>query len=107
MDERLKLSREIDLDSDQLFGKIEDIIKNLQRIKGEHPDKDLEIMEKWSGYEDNYFVLQYWSEETDDEYNYRLQSERDQSEELRELEEVKRNNQRVQAEINRLKNQLK
>ena len=70
------LERVIPLDTERLYGPLPDAIKYLQEIRAEHMDKpDLSIDEHWPGYEDVELRFLYHSEETDEEYQARLQQE--------------------------------
>ena len=58
-----------DVEKDDLFGNIDSVIEYLKSLKLQGY---VEIDERWSGYEDNYFVGVKNEEETDDEYYSRL-----------------------------------
>lgn len=57
------------IEKKDLFGNIDNVIEYLKSLKSQGY---VEIEEKWSGYEDNYFVAIKYEEETDNEYYGRL-----------------------------------
>ena len=104
---KLILTEEIDLDYDSLFNTdIDSIINYLEKIKSLYPSRELNIEEKWSGYEDNYFVVTYEREETDSEYECRIQKEKEAEERERKRMEREIERKRISDEINELKDKL-
>jgi hypothetical protein len=59
---RMIVTHEQEIDTDNLFGNIDKVISFLELLKSEGYT---EIDEKWYGYEDNYFVASKQEEETD------------------------------------------
>ncbi|MBQ8709393.1 MAG: hypothetical protein IJ550_02260 [Bacteroidaceae bacterium] len=66
---RAKTKHTKDIDEDKLLGGIENAIAYLTSLKGEGYAC---IEQRWSGYEDNYFVAVKVEDETDGEYYRRL-----------------------------------
>lgn len=65
------IRKEIDISRDMLFGKtVADVCTYLKSLEAKYGKGTLE--EKWSGYEDNYFVYEYDSVEDKDEIYSRL-----------------------------------
>lgn len=56
---RLEVTRTIDVGLDELFGDLDDVINYLILIRANNPGKKIILVEKWSGYEDNYFEATY------------------------------------------------
>lgn len=69
---RYKVNREYNIDAKSLFTDIDTAIEYLNELKRRGYTS---IEEKWSGYEDNYFVAIMEEEESDDEYYRRLADE--------------------------------
>lgn len=70
---RLKVDRTIDVDTSRLFSDLDTAAAYLKEVKSKHPDKQLTLDEQWCGYEQNGFVFTYFEEETDEEYNFRVE----------------------------------
>ena len=92
--------------SDDLFGNIDKVIKYLESLKSQGY---VEIEERWSGYEDNYFVGIKNEEETDEEYYGRLGeivSEYSMCIKKREEEKTRKNKRikELEDELRKLKN---
>lgn len=65
------IRKEIDISRDMLFGKsVADVCTYLKSLEAKYGKGTLE--EKWSGYEENYFVYEYDSVEDKDELYSRL-----------------------------------
>ena len=72
INKRNKVNREYNIDAKCLFTDIDTAIKYLNELKRRGYTS---IEEKWSGYEDNYFVAIMEEEENEDEYYRRLADE--------------------------------
>lgn len=80
------------IDIDCLFGDINYVIKELQRLKAKHSltHEKITIEEVWTGYEDVHYELILKRNETDKEYSERLESERVKRERTKEKAEAKK-----------------
>jgi hypothetical protein len=67
------LTRQIVLEQDRLFNDIDKVIQYLNELKNKYKGKNLSITDVWTGYEDVHYVAEYQEEETDDEYNERVE----------------------------------
>jgi ribosomal protein L9 len=66
----------IDVERGDLFGDISDVISFLTTIRDKYKNGEhVEVVEDWSGYEDNYFEIQVTRLETDDECLKRKEKE--------------------------------
>jgi len=69
----------------ELFGDIDEIIKNLQAVKLAYPEAiSITVDQEWTGYEDCHEEINIVREETDEETSDRLTGERETKE--REIE---------------------
>ena len=101
----------VDVERDDLFGEIGDVISFLTEIRdtyknGEH----IEVEEDWNGYEDNYFEIHVTREETDEEClkredceNKALLKERKKQDKLKKeqirIEEIKEKIKQLQKQL--------
>ena len=102
---RMTVPHTCDIEKKDLFCNIDNVIEYLKSLKSQGY---VEIEEKWSGYEDNYFVAIKYEEETDNEYYRRLgELTSDYSEDIADREEEKkRKNKRIkelEEELRKLK----
>lgn len=100
------VDNEHEIDSDNLFGKIEDVIAFLQKAKSEGY---IEVCEGWLGREDNYFFLTKKGKEENKAYCNRLWSMvRSNADKIKMQRAKTRNDEiaRLEAEIARLKSKL-
>lgn len=86
---KVKVSMEIDVPT----GKASSIIKQMQDLIDMYGD--VEIEEKWSGYEDNYFEATYYRDETPEELEDRLENEKYE----REKAEIEKTRRKEEAEL--------
>lgn len=101
----------IDVERDDLFGDINDVITFLIKIRNSYKNGEhIEVVEDWSGYEDNYFEIQVTRLETDDECLKREEKEeeellkaRKKQDKLR-AEEVKK--EKIKEQIKQLQKKL-
>lgn len=57
-----------DVEKEDLFGEINDVISFLTKIRNKYKNGEhIEVVEDWSGYEDNYFEIRVTRLETDEE----------------------------------------
>ena len=107
LDFRDELDRQIvnhglELDRKTFFGSIDDMIKQLQALKGRGYTS---ISEEWFGYEDNAFYADKFEPETDDEYVRRLYEKVDK--EARSIKEETRQKIKAKAKIDKLLKEVK
>jgi ribosomal protein L9 len=95
----------IGVERGDLFGDINDVISFLSKIRDKYKNGEcVEVVEDWSGYEDNYFKIQVTRLETDDECLKREEKEE------KELIKEKENQEKLRAEVARkekIKEQIK
>ena len=101
--EKMKIADDMDIDTDKLFDvTIDEAIKYLQSLP-----KDAILEERWSGYEDNYFVASKYVEEGDESMSSRIfLAFRDYLEKRNERLEEHKKQKRIEileAELARLK----
>ena len=97
------IRKENDISSDMLFGKsVADVCTYLKSLETKYGKGTLE--EKWSGYEDNYFVYEYDSVEDKDEIYSRLREVVEEAV-LREKDRMKAEKERLDK-IARLEREL-
>lgn len=100
--ERMDKEREYDVDKNMLFTDIDSVIKYLNTLKKEGYTN---IEQKWSGYEDNYFVATKTEKETDDEMYMRFREiVEDEIEEIEKKLEIK---EKKKEEMNVLRNKMR
>ena len=63
---RLEVEREVDCDTDRLYGPVPQAIAYLQETHARHPEATLG--EKWTGYEDMHMRFSWMEPQTDEEY---------------------------------------
>lgn len=98
---RKRMERVINVNEDKLFDvPIEDAINYLKTLNGKHI-----LEQRWSGYEDNYFVAVYDDAENDDEYVYRIS--RLASKELDKINKEAEEKRQKEAKIAQLKKELR
>lgn len=90
------------VDEDFIFGDIDTVTANLQKLKAEGWT---EILQKWYGYEDNEFVAIRYEAETEDEYYERIHNGLDKY--LIDREKKKQKKAEAEAEIKRLKARIR
>jgi hypothetical protein len=101
----------VDVEINDLFGEINAVISFLTKIRDEYKNGEhVEVIEDWSGYEDNYFGIQVHREETDEEClkredteNKALLKEREKQNRLKE-EQVRK--EAIKEQIKQLQKQL-
>lgn len=105
--------RMVQLTADDLFGSYEEMIDRLNSYKEKYGD--FSISEEWSGYEDNWFQINYEELETDKEYNKRIEWEAemklqkeidDEEKRVYELEKEEKRIADIKAQIESLQKQL-
>ncbi len=69
---RATVEREVDCDTNRLYGPLDGAIAYLQAVKAEHPKAQLD--EHWTGYEDMYMRFAWSEPQTDEEYIGSLKS---------------------------------
>ena len=99
--ERIDKNRECDVDEDMLFTDIDSVIKYLNTLKKEGYTN---IEQKWSSYEDNYFVATKIEKETDEEMYERFCHEIE--EEIEEIEKKLEIKEKKKEEMNALRNKM-
>lgn len=78
--ERRTVEVAIDCDTSRLYGPLADAIAYLQEVLAAHPEAaGLSLDEHWTGYEDMEMRFVYARPETDEEYERRLQLEREEA----------------------------
>lgn len=102
---RIKVEHTCDIDNDDLFDGIDKVIEYLKGLKSKGYTR---IEERWSGYEDNYFVAIKNEEEDDNEYYRRLAKLTDSASnviEERESEKAEKEKRikELEAELKKLK----
>lgn len=100
--ERMYKKREYDIDEKMLFTDIDSVIKFLNSLK---KDGYTNIEQKWSGYEDNYFVATKIEKETDEEMYERFCHEIE--EEIEEIEKKLEIKEKKKEEMNVLRNKMR
>ena len=100
--ERMDKEREYDVDKNMLFTDIDSVIKYLNSLKKEGYTN---IEQKWSGYEDNYFVATKTEKETDDEMYMRFREIVE--EEIEEIEKKLEIKEKKKEEMNVLRNKMR
>jgi hypothetical protein len=73
--ERKQIEVRIDVDHERLYGPIDGAIQYLQEMRDQHQGTGISLDEHWTGYEDMYMTLVYWRDETDEEFQGRLELE--------------------------------
>lgn len=96
-----KIERMVSADTNRLYGPLGGAIKYLQEMKQKYPDATL--YEHWYGYEDMEMVFHYYSEETDEEFNQRVKTQKRIEENRRKEKEIAKKRQKDYAEFQRLK----
>lgn len=101
----------IDVERGDLFGDINDVISFLTKIRDEFKNgENIEVVEDWSGYEDNYFEIQVTRLETDDECLKRKEKEDRELLKAREkqdkLRAEKTRKEKIKEQIKQLQKQL-
>ncbi len=102
---RIEVEHTLDIDNDDLFDGIDNVIAFLNKLKSQGY---IRIEERWSGYEDNYFVAIKKEPENDEEYYRRLAVLTNVASEVigrRESEKAKKNKRimELEAELKRLR----
>jgi hypothetical protein len=99
------VEREIDCDTDKLYhSDLGVTISYLQEINLKHPTASLD--EKWTGYEDMYMRFIYYTPESDDEYERRLQGELVRQQYDRKMRDEHKRKSDIQAQIDALRKKL-
>lgn len=81
-DERLKVERQVDIDTKRIFDQpLPEIISYLSEVIAANPDKEIFLSERWPGYEENEFLFVYEELEGDTEYEARMAEVRRKDEE--------------------------
>lgn len=101
----------LDVERDDLFGEINDVISFLSKIRDEYKNGEyIEVMEEWSGYEDNYFQIQVTRKETDEEClkreNAEKLAEKKERERQNKLREEQLRKENIKKQIEKLQKQL-
>jgi predicted dehydrogenase len=84
--EKKTIVEHLDCDISRLYGSLDEAIAYLQEVKQKHPTVCL--YENWTGYEDMEMVFEYIREETQEEYESRVEYEQER-ERIRILEAQK------------------
>lgn len=111
MDKQFINIDKLDLEKEDLFGEINDVIFFLTKIRDEYKNGEhIQVVEDWSGYEDNYFEIHVTREETDEEClkredceNKALLKEREKQDKLKK-EELRK--EEIKKQIKQLQKQL-
>lgn len=100
------VSREIDIDTCNIFNEIDEVIKFLQDQKKKFPNKKLFVKDTTYSYDTTTAAIIYDDLETDKEYNARLELEHYKRlrEEEKERELTARKERGYQVELEALKN---
>lgn len=103
--ERLTVEDSLHVDTDRLYGPLKNAITYLKEIADRNPDKDLELAEVWTGYEDMHMEFQFTRLETDQELNDRVAAERRKRREEAVAKGRAEKKKALDAEIKKLKRQ--
>jgi hypothetical protein len=101
---RKNAEREVDCDTDKLYGRLDVAIQYLKDIQAQYPDAELE--EKWTGYETMYMRFVYITPETDEEYQRRLYFALHEQKRMRKDRDERNRKRAIEEKIAKLKAQL-
>lgn len=94
-----------DVEKEDLFGDINDVISSLTKIRNKYKNGEhIEVVEDWSGYEDNYFEIRVTRLETDEEC---LKREADEDKALIKAREKQDKLKKEQLRKEEIKEQIK
>ena len=101
----------IHLKDSELFKDIDSVINLLTNIRNKYnKDHSIELEQEFVGYEDRYFQVVVRRLETDNEYNKRIekekQSELKEKDRIKKLQEEQQRKLKIQQQIDNLKKQL-
>lgn len=108
--QRIEVAR-ISVERIDLFGEINDVISYLIKIRDKYKNgESVEVVEDWSGYEDNYFEIQVTRLETDEECLKREDKENKaflkEREKQNKLEKERLRKEEIKKQIEELQKQL-
>ena len=102
----IQLERERDVDMDKLYGPLDGAIAYLQEMR-EKPPEGATLGEKWTGYEDMYHRFEWESEETPEEFEWRLRSELHRHKAARADRQEKARVKGLQTQIEKLQKEIR
>lgn len=100
---RKRVRRNKDIEAKMLYKSISEAIEFLKTL-----NPDYILTKIWTGYEDCYVAVEYWDNETDDEYIHRLYSEvmypydAELEKRKKELHSLKEKKSKIEEEIRKL-----
>lgn len=105
--EKKKVERQLDVDTNRLYGTLSEAIAYLQEVQSANKDKpDLSLTENWTGYEYMDMIFTYSTLETDEEFEFRLQLEEYRRKEVEKAAAREKQRQLDLKELKRLQDKL-